>query len=218
MPLYTTFPASGDANGFDNIYVPNGTLCVSCSNPMTVWAAANAGATKVALGFGVSQASKDCVTRSGAGVHDVGRRRGNRVRLQERRPRVSAASQRARAGGHRDEGRGRRLLTPVRRPEQRVDARAGAPAPGHGRRDDRPAAGLRRHRVPDGERRRPPGRPARRGVRLAEADPGDSLPTMLEWWTRTAIGYNDYAIQGWLGADLAVTGILRRGRSSTGRA
>ncbi|MET0909335.1 MAG: ABC transporter substrate-binding protein [Ilumatobacteraceae bacterium] len=81
VPLYTTFPASGDANGFDNIYVPNGTLCVECATPAAVQAAVIAGGTKAAsIGFGVSQASKDCVNRTesdfalygpGAGVEFV---------------------------------------------------------------------------------------------------------------------------------------------------
>ena len=67
IPLYTTFPASGDANGFDNIYVPNGTLCVDCSSPASVNGAVIAGGTKAAsIGFGVSQASKDCVNRTEA--------------------------------------------------------------------------------------------------------------------------------------------------------
>ncbi len=65
VPLYTTFPASGDAAGFDSIYVPTGTLCVDCSAPAGVQGGVYAGATKVAsIGFGVSQASKDCVNRA----------------------------------------------------------------------------------------------------------------------------------------------------------
>ncbi len=65
VPLYTTFPASGDANGFDNIYVPNGTLCVDCTSPASVLGAVIGGGTKAAsIGFGVSQASKDCVNRT----------------------------------------------------------------------------------------------------------------------------------------------------------
>jgi branched-chain amino acid transport system substrate-binding protein len=65
VPLYTTFPASGDAAGFDSIYVPTGTLCVDCSAPAGVQGAVYGGGTKIAsIGFGVSQASKDCVNRA----------------------------------------------------------------------------------------------------------------------------------------------------------
>ena len=63
VPLYTTFPASLEADGFDSIYVPTGTLCVDCVTPAAVNGAVVAGGTKAAsIGFGVSQASKDCVT------------------------------------------------------------------------------------------------------------------------------------------------------------
>jgi hypothetical protein len=67
VPLYTTFPASVEANGFDNIYIPVGTQCTNCINPASVNAAVIAGGTKAAsIGYGVSQASKDCVNRTEA--------------------------------------------------------------------------------------------------------------------------------------------------------
>jgi hypothetical protein len=49
--------------------------------------------------------------------------------------------------------------------------------------------------------------------RPLEADPGDSmmLPIMTEWLEQSGVVANDYAVQGWLGADLAVTGLLAAG-------
>ncbi len=48
--------------------------------------------------------------------------------------------------------------------------------------------------------------------RPVEADPGDSiLPTMTEWLNKSGAEINDYAIQGWMSADLAVTGLLAAG-------
>ena len=67
VPTYTVFPASPEANGLENVYVPSGTLCLTCPRPLDVEAAVIAGATKVAaVGFGVSQASKDCVANKQA--------------------------------------------------------------------------------------------------------------------------------------------------------
>jgi hypothetical protein len=62
VPTYTVFPASPESNGLESVYVPSGTLCLNCPRSLDVEAAKIAGATKVAaVGFGVSQASKDCV-------------------------------------------------------------------------------------------------------------------------------------------------------------
>ena len=89
VPLYTTFPASGDANGFDNIYIPNGTLCVECATPAAVQAAVIAGGDeggidrlrRVAGIEGLRQPHR-------VGLRHVRARRRRRVRLQERRPAV----------------------------------------------------------------------------------------------------------------------------------
>ena len=73
MPTYTVFPASPEANGLENVYVPSGTLCLDCPRPLDVEAAKLAGATKVAaVGFGVSQASKDCVANKQAAFEQWG--------------------------------------------------------------------------------------------------------------------------------------------------
>ena len=48
--------------------------------------------------------------------------------------------------------------------------------------------------------------------RPIEADQeGTIVPTMLEWLGQSGVQVNDYAIQGWMGADLAVTGLLAAG-------
>jgi len=60
-PLYSTAPSAPAGVGFDNVFIAN-TWCGDCPSTYTVHQAQLAGATKVAsLGFGVSQASKDCV-------------------------------------------------------------------------------------------------------------------------------------------------------------
>ncbi len=65
MPTFTTPPASGDASGLDSVFVAGGTLCTTCPRKQTVQAAVVAGGTKVAsLGLGASQASKDCANNN----------------------------------------------------------------------------------------------------------------------------------------------------------
>lgn len=77
VPLYTTFPASPEVEGIQNIYVPGGTICLDCPTPSTVQAASFVGATKVgSIGFGVSQASKDCVARARSEVEMFGAEAG----------------------------------------------------------------------------------------------------------------------------------------------
>jgi hypothetical protein len=73
VPLYTTFPASPDADGHENIYVPSGTICIDCPSPVQAFAAQLAGSSTVAsLGFGISQASKDCATQNRENIEIFG--------------------------------------------------------------------------------------------------------------------------------------------------
>jgi ABC-type branched-subunit amino acid transport system substrate-binding protein len=212
MPLYTTFPASGDADGFDNIYVPNGTLCVTCLNPMTVWAAANAGATTAAsLGFGFSQASKDCATRAEQEFTTWGPDAGIEFAYKNDDlpfglpnglgPEVTAMLD---AGVDYitlcvDQNSALVLAQELAR-QGAGDVTIVLPQ-GYGDTGFLTANAD----VLEGDLLATAYRPA-------EADPGDSiLPTMLEWLDKSGVGYNDYAIQGWLGATLAVTGILAAG-------
>ena len=61
MPIYTLVQGGPEGAGFDNVYIP-AIFCADCLRKSTVHQAELVGATKVAsLGLGVSQASKDCV-------------------------------------------------------------------------------------------------------------------------------------------------------------
>ena len=63
VPLYTTVVSASGAVGQDSSFVvPAGLLCITCASLPTVYTAEQLGATKVAsLGYGIAQASKDCV-------------------------------------------------------------------------------------------------------------------------------------------------------------
>ena len=62
IPTYVWAINFIDMAGHDSIYGNLGVTCVSCSQRGTIYAAKDSGATKVAaLGYGVTQASKDCV-------------------------------------------------------------------------------------------------------------------------------------------------------------
>jgi hypothetical protein len=72
-PVYTGFPQSVEANGFESIYQPAGALCIECPSRRSLYIATVAGATAIGtLGFGVSQASKDCVAGHNAAVDKWG--------------------------------------------------------------------------------------------------------------------------------------------------
>ena len=61
MPIYTLVQGGPEGAGFDNVYIP-AIFCADCLRKSAVHQAELVGATKVAsLGLGVSQASKDCV-------------------------------------------------------------------------------------------------------------------------------------------------------------
>ena len=61
MPIYTLVQGGPEGAGFDNVYIP-AIFCADCLRKSVVHQAELLGATKVAsLGLGVSQASKDCV-------------------------------------------------------------------------------------------------------------------------------------------------------------
>ncbi|MET0908642.1 MAG: ABC transporter substrate-binding protein [Ilumatobacteraceae bacterium] len=61
MPIYTLVQGGPEGAGFDNVYIP-AIFCADCLRKSVVHQAELLGATRVAsLGLGVSQASKDCV-------------------------------------------------------------------------------------------------------------------------------------------------------------
>lgn len=211
VPLYSTFPASPEADGFDNIYVVGGTICLDCLTPPAVEAAAVAGATKAAsLGFGVSQASKDCVASTeanfdkyveGVGVEFVYANSELAFGFPNGvGPEVTAMKD---AGVDFistciDQTSVLTLKQEMRR--QGMEATVVLPQ-GYG--DDEFLS--TNADLLEGDilsvRYRP-----------FEAEAGDSmLDTMEEWLEQTGVVMNDYAIQGWMGADLAITGLLAAG-------
>jgi len=211
VPLYSTFPASPEADGFDNIFVVGGTICLDCTNPSAVEAARVAGATKAAsLGFGVSQASKDCVTATEENFDKYGPGVGVEFVYANSElafgfpngvgPEVTAMK---------DAGVDfistcidQTSVVTLKQEMQRQGMEATVVLPqGYG--DDeflQNNADLLEGDILS-VRYRP-----------FEAEAGDSqLEVMEEWLGKTGVVMNDYAIQGWMGADLAITGLLAAG-------
>jgi len=62
VPVYASTVQSDIAAGVENIFTPVGTICILCPAKRNIWPVQDAGASKVGiLGFGIAQASKDCV-------------------------------------------------------------------------------------------------------------------------------------------------------------
>ena len=73
VPVYTNAVPSAEADGVDSIFPYPGVNCGTSASRFHVYAAQLAGATKVgALGYGVSQASKDCVDAQVASFENWG--------------------------------------------------------------------------------------------------------------------------------------------------
>jgi branched-chain amino acid transport system substrate-binding protein len=212
VPLYTTFPASPEADGHDNIYVVGGTICIDCLSPPAVQGAALAGATKVAsLGFGVSQASKDCVASTKENFETYGPAVGMEFVYDNGElafgfpngvgPEVTAMKD---AGVDYistciDQTSVITLKQELQR--QGMDDVVVALPQGYG---DDPYLTANAEAL-EGDilsiRYRP-----------IEADPGDTMvTTMVEWLEQSGAEINDYAIQGWLGAHMAVTALQEAG-------
>ena len=62
VPVFASAVQSDMANGVNNMYTPVGTVCITCPAKRNIWPVKDSGASKVGiLGFGIAQASKDCV-------------------------------------------------------------------------------------------------------------------------------------------------------------
>jgi ABC-type branched-subunit amino acid transport system substrate-binding protein len=80
VPIYTAVANSPDAVGHDSIYPSPGVACISCPNRTYAYAGKLAGATHVAsLGYGVNQASKDCVAGQVTSVEKYAPETGQQV-------------------------------------------------------------------------------------------------------------------------------------------
>ena len=212
VPLYTTFPAAVDADGHDSTFIPIGTVCANCETPMSTYYASATGKTKMAsIGFGVSQASKDCVNKTeseakrfgpGAGVEFVYKNDDLPFGFPNGLgPEVTAMKD---AGVDIittciDQNSVITLEQELQR--QGMDNVVVVLPQGYG-----DTAYLTDNAdLLEGDVIGVPYLPV-------EADSGSSmLSTMIDWLQKSNSSVNDYAIQGWLGADLAVTGILAAG-------
>ncbi|HEU5083730.1 MAG TPA: ABC transporter substrate-binding protein [Acidimicrobiales bacterium] len=211
VPLYTTFPASPEADGFDNIYVAGGTLCLDCPSPPAVQGAVLAGATKAAsLGFGVSQASKDCVASTKENFELYGPGVGIEFAYENDElaygfpngvgPEVTAMKE---AGvDYISTCIDQTSVVTLKQEMARQGMEAVVALPqGYGDQEYLQAnADLLEGDILS-VRYRP-----------FEADAGDSmLETMQEWLEQTGVQMNDYAIQGWIGGDMAIAALLAAG-------
>jgi ABC-type branched-subunit amino acid transport system substrate-binding protein len=211
IPTYTVFPASPEANGLDSVYVPSGTLCITCPRPLDVEAARLAGATKVAaLGFGVSQASKECVANKQAAFERWGDEVGiefvyaNDV-LEFGLPNGVAPEVTA----MKDAGvdfilncidQNSALLIEQELERQGMSDVTMILPQGYGDTEFIAANAS----LLEGDLLATYFRPL-------EANPGDTMmTTMLEYFEGLEL-VNDYTVQGWVGADLAVRGLLAAG-------
>ena len=62
VPVYASTVQSDMAEGVENMFTPVGTICIVCPAKRNIWPVQDSGASKVGiLGFGIAQASKDCV-------------------------------------------------------------------------------------------------------------------------------------------------------------
>jgi ABC-type branched-subunit amino acid transport system substrate-binding protein len=211
VPLYTTFPASPEADGFDNIFVVGGTICISCPSPAAIQGAALVGATKVAsLGFGVSQASKDCVNATKENFERYGDGIGAEFVYENDElafgfpngvgPEVTAMKNAGVDFISTCIDQTSVLTLKQEMARQGMEAAVALPQ-GYG--DDEFLS--TNADLLEGDilsvRYRP-----------FEAEAGDSmLETMEEWLGQTGVQMNDYAIQGWMGADMAITALLEAG-------
>ena len=212
IPLYTTFPASGDANGFDNIYVPNGTLCVDCSSPASVNGAVIGGGTKAAsIGFGVSQASKDCVNRTEADFAKYGPGAGVEfVYKNDDLPFGFPNGLGPEVTAMKDAGvdfittcidQSSVLILEQELERQGMGDVVVVLPQGYSDTEFVSANAALLEGDIMGVAYRP-----------IEADPGDSnIQTMLDAFEASRVQVNDYAIQGWFGAQLAAEGIIAAG-------
>ncbi len=212
VPFYTTAPNALQVNGLENGFIPVGTMCALCPAPMTVWGAKLFGGTKVAaLGLGVAQASKDCVDRNETELAEWGAAAGVEMVYKNSDlafglpngigPEVTAMKD---LGVNYittcvDQNTALVLIQELER-QGMSDVTVILPQ-GYGDTDFI----TNNADVLEGNVLGVAFRPVEAGV-------GDSmLQTMIDWMNKGGYQINDYTVQGWLGADLAVSGLLAAG-------
>ena len=212
MPLYTTFPSSTALIDVESSFVPGGISCISCSNPMYVFMATQAGkSTMAGLGLGVSQASKEAVDSAeadaekfgpGAGVEWVFKNSDLPFGLPNGiAPEVTAMKDAGVDFIVTSLDQNSALIVEQELSRQGMEDTVVLLPQGYG------DTGFLSSNADVLE-----GSLLGTAFRPFESDPGDSmLPTMRDWLEQSGVLLNDYAVEGWLGADLAVTGLLAAG-------
>ncbi len=212
VPMYTTVPAAAESNGFDSIFQATGTGCIACPSRLNVQAAILAGATKVgSIGYGVSQASKDCVAGHALSFAKWGPAVGiEHVYANGELPFGLPNGLGPEVTAMKDLGvdfvltcvdsNGALTLEQELERQGMGDIVVSLP---QGYSDTEFAAS--NADLLEGDLMSVFFRPF-------EADPGSTmLPTFTEWMDKAGYAVNDYSVQGWVNADLAVTGLLAAG-------
>ncbi len=212
VPMYSTVPAAAEANGFKSIFLPTGTACIACPSRQNVEIAILAKAHKVgSLGYGISQASKDCVAGHKATFDKWGPAVGIELAYSNAElpfglpnglgPEVTAMKEAGvdfiltciDSGG---------ALTLEQELERQGMGKVVVSLP-QGYSDT--AFASKNAALLEGDILSPFFHPL-------EATPLPSgLSTYVEWMGKGGYAVNDYGIQGWINADLAVMGILAAG-------
>lgn len=212
VPMYTTAPAAAESNGFESIFQVTGTGCIACPSRLNVQAAILGGGTKIgSIGYGVSQASKDCVA-------------GHQLSFEKWGPAVGI--EHVYANGELPFGLPNGLGPEVTAMKEAgvdfvltcVDMNGALTLE---QELERQGMGDVNIILPQGYSDTEfassnadllEGDLMSVGFRPYEADPaGSMLSVFTEWMDNAGYALNDYSVQGWINADLAVTGMLAAG-------
>jgi len=212
VPLYSTYVAASESGGMDGVFLPATPQCLDCTRQVLAYQAKLGGATKVAsLGFGISQASKDCVKYNEATFDRWGPSLGIEfVYSNDTLPYGLPNGLAPEVTAMKDAGVDfittcidQNSVLALKQELQRqgmTDTHVLLP---QGYADEAYISG--NADLLDGDVL---------GVlfRPFEANSGDTmLATMLEWFESTDAELNDFTVQGWISADMAVTGLLAAG-------
>ncbi|HEX8802783.1 MAG TPA: ABC transporter substrate-binding protein [Acidimicrobiales bacterium] len=213
MPLYVWGIHSAEMNGEDAIFANNGVICGTCTSRTQPYAGTLVDASKVGvLGYGVSQASKDCAGAQAASVERYGGETGQEVAFLNDElafglpngiaPEVSAMK---RAGV--DFITACLDLNGMKTLAQELERQGMGDVPML-----HPNTYDARFVADAGELFE--GDLVQVSFRPFEADPGDSgLADYLEWMEETGSELSETAMVGWINADLAYQGLVAAGES-----
>ena len=211
LPIYTLVQGGPEGAGFDNVFIP-AIFCSDCIRKATVHQAELLGATKVAsLGLGVSQASKDCVAATQKAFDQWGPDVGVEfVYANDTLPFGLTNGLAPEVTAMKDAGvdyitlcidqNGALTL------EQELNRQGMADVP------VLLPQGYADAEFADANASLLEGDVLSLFVRPFEANQeGTLVPEMIEWINAGGYKMNDQAIQGWINADTAVTGLLAAG-------